>query len=158
MTKFNAISVSGYHMLEAGAPPYLELAFTLADGYEYLEYGKKAGLDIDLFAPNVSFFLELVWIQNEIAKLRAAAFYGMVNNPRRWQKKNRNYYAHCQTSGWSLTKQRNENNTRTVIEALAATLGGTQSLHTNSMDEAISFAYDQETAAIAKRNSTLLAN
>ncbi len=159
MTKFNAISVSGYHMLEAGAPPYLELAFTLADGYEYLEYGKKAGLDIDLFAPNVSFFFGIgMDLKTEIAKLRAARvlWNELITRVGGKKEKSKLLRTHCQTSGWSLTKQEIENNiTRTVIEALAATLGGTQSLHTNSMDEAISLP-TIETAAIARETQLYL--
>ena len=141
MPKFNSISISGYHMQEAGATADLELAFTLADGLEYIRTGLKTGLDIDAFAPRLSFF----WATGmnyfmEIAKLRAARMLwakivGQFNpkNPKSLMLR-----SHCQTSGWSLTEQDPFNNiTRTCLEALAATLGHTQSLHTNALDEAI---------------------
>jgi methylmalonyl-CoA mutase len=141
MPKFNSISISGYHMQEAGATADLELAFTLADGLEYIRTGLKAGLDIDAFAPRLSFF----WATGmnyfmEIAKLRAArmlwAKIVKQFNPK--SPKSLMLRSHCQTSGWSLTEQDPFNNiTRTCLEALAATLGHTQSLHTNALDEAI---------------------
>ena len=141
MPKFNSISISGYHMQEAGATADLELAFTLADGLEYIRTGLKAGLDIDAFAPRLSFF----WATGmnyfmEIAKLRAArmlwAKIVKQFNPK--NPKSLMLRSHCQTSGWSLTEQDPFNNiTRTCLEALAATLGHTQSLHTNALDEAI---------------------
>ena len=141
MPKFNSISISGYHMQEAGATADLELAFTLADGLEYIRTGIKAGLDIDAFAPRLSFF----WATGmnyfmEIAKLRAArmlwAKIVKQFNPK--NPKSLMLRSHCQTSGWSLTEQDPFNNiTRTCLEALASTLGHTQSLHTNALDEAI---------------------
>ncbi|NTU44141.1 MAG: methylmalonyl-CoA mutase [Chlorobiaceae bacterium] len=141
MPKFNSISISGYHMQEAGATADLELAFTLADGLEYIRAGLKAGLDIDAFAPRLSFF----WATGmnyfmEIAKLRAArmlwAKIVKQFNPK--SPKSLMLRSHCQTSGWSLTEQDPFNNiTRTCLEALAASLGHTQSLHTNALDEAI---------------------
>ncbi len=141
MPKFNSISISGYHMQEAGATADLELAFTLADGLEYIRTGLKAGLDIDAFAPRLSFF----WATGmnyfmEIAKLRAARML-WAKIVRQFNPKNPKSLmlrSHCQTSGWSLTEQDPFNNiTRTCLEALAATLGHTQSLHTNALDEAI---------------------
>lgn len=141
MPRFNSISVSGYHMQEAGATADLELAYTLADGLEYLRTGLRAGLDIDDFAPRMSFFWGIgMNFFVEIAKLRAARILwaGLVKrfdpqNPRSMALR-----AHCQTSGWSLTEQDPFNNVaRTCIEALAAAFGHTQSLHTNALDEAI---------------------
>jgi methylmalonyl-CoA mutase len=159
MPRFNAISVSGYHMLEAGAPPHIELAFTLADGYEYLMYGKKAGLNLDDFAPRVSFFFGIgMNMIDEIAKLRAARtlWAKMVTAAGAGNEKSKMLRTHCQTSGWSLTQQDITNNiTRTAIEALSAILGGTQSLHTNSMDEAVSLP-TKETAAIARNTQLYL--
>ncbi|MEP7320544.1 MAG: methylmalonyl-CoA mutase [Saprospiraceae bacterium] len=159
MPKFNAISVSGYHMLEAGAPPHLELAFTLADGYEYLEYGKKSGLNIDAFAARISFFFGIgMNLIDEIAKLRAARtmWSSLISQAGGKNDKSKMLRTHCQTSGWSLTQQDITNNiTRTAIEGLAAVLGGTQSLHTNSMDEAISLPTN-ETAAIARNTQLYL--
>ena len=153
MPRFNAISVSGYHMLEAGAPPYLELAFTLADGYEYLRYGKKAGLNLDDFAPRISFFFGIgMNLLIEVAKLKAARILwaGLVEKAGAMSEKSKLLRMHCQTSGWSLTAHDIDNNIgRTAIEALAAILGGTQSLHTNSMDEAVGLP-TVETAAIAR--------
>ena len=141
MPKFNSISISGYHMQEAGATADLELAFTLADGLEYIRTGLKAGLDIDAFAPRLSFF----WATGmnyfmEIAKLRAARMLWakIVSQFNPKNPKSLMLRSHCQTSGWSLTEQDPFNNiTRTCLEALAATLGHTQSLHTNALDEAI---------------------
>ena len=146
MPKFNSISISGYHMHEAGASAELELAYTLADGLEYLRTGISSGLDIDEFAPRLSFFWAIgMDFVTEVAKLRAArALWDRIvasfhpKNP-----KSRVLRAHCQTSGWSLTEQQPYNNvTRTAIEAMAAALGGTQSLHTNALDEAIALPTD----------------
>ncbi|NTU58857.1 MAG: methylmalonyl-CoA mutase [Chlorobiaceae bacterium] len=141
MPKFNSISISGYHMQEAGATADLELAFTLADGLEYIRTGLKAGLDIDAFAPRLSFFWGIgMNYFMEIAKLRAARML-WAKIVRQFNPKNAKSLmlrSHCQTSGWSLTEQDPFNNvTRTCIEALAAALGHTQSLHTNALDEAI---------------------
>jgi methylmalonyl-CoA mutase len=141
MPKFNSISISGYHMQEAGATADLELAYTLADGLEYIRTGLQAGLDIDAFAPRLSFFWGIgMNYFMEIAKLRAARML-WAKIVSRFNPKNPKSLAlrsHCQTSGWSLTEQDPYNNvTRTCIEALAAVLGHTQSLHTNALDEAI---------------------
>lgn len=144
--KFNSISVSGYHMHEAGAPADLELAYTLADGLEYIRTGLKAGLNIDDFAPRISFFWGIgMNFFMEIAKMRAArllwAKIVKSFNPR--NPKSMALRTHCQTSGWSLAAQDPFNNIgRTTIEALAAVFGGTQSLHTNSLDEAIALPTD----------------
>lgn len=146
MPRFNSISISGYHIHEAGAPADLELAYTLADGLEYLRAGRAAGLDIDDFAPRISFF----WAVGmnhfmEIAKMRAGRLLWayLVKSFEPKDPKSMALRAHCQTSGWSLTEQDPFNNiTRTTIEALAAALGGTQSLHTNSLDEAIALPTD----------------
>ncbi|NTV26520.1 MAG: methylmalonyl-CoA mutase [Chlorobiaceae bacterium] len=141
MPKFNSISISGYHMQEAGATADLELAFTLADGLEYIRTGLKAGLDIDAFAPRLSFFWGIgMNYFMEVAKLRAARMLWSKIvaqfNPK--NPKSLALRSHCQTSGWSLTEQDPFNNvTRTCVEALAAALGHTQSLHTNALDEAI---------------------
>ncbi|MEY3102938.1 MAG: hypothetical protein RL558_1215 [Bacteroidota bacterium] len=146
MPKFNSISISGYHMHEAGASAELELAYTLADGLEYLRTGISSGLDIDEFAPRLSFFWAIgMDFITEVAKLRAArALWDRIVasfNPK--NPKSRILRAHCQTSGWSLTEQQPYNNvTRTAIEAMAAALGGTQSLHTNALDEAIALPTD----------------
>jgi len=146
MPKFNSISISGYHMHEAGASAELELAYTLADGMEYLRTGISSGLDIDEFAPRLSFFWAIgMDFVTEVAKLRAArALWDRIVasfNPK--NPKSRILRAHCQTSGWSLTEQQPYNNvTRTAIEAMAAALGGTQSLHTNALDEAIALPTD----------------
>jgi methylmalonyl-CoA mutase len=146
MPKFNSISISGYHMQEAGATPDIELAFTLADGLEYLRTGINSGMDIDTFAPRISFF----WAVGmnhfmEIAKLRAARML-WAKLVKQFNPKNPKSMAlrtHCQTSGWSLTEQDPFNNVaRTCIEALAAAMGHTQSLHTNSLDEAIALPTD----------------
>ena len=146
MPKFNSISISGYHMQEAGATADLELAYTLADGLEYLRTGLKAGMDIDAFAPRLSFF----WAQGknpfmEIAKMRAARLL-WAKLVRQFNPKNPKSMAlrtHSQTSGWSLTEQDPFNNVaRTCVEAMAAVLGHTQSLHTNSLDEAIALPTD----------------
>ncbi len=146
MPKFNSISISGYHMHEAGAPAHLELAYTLADGLEYIRAGLKAGIDIDDFAPRLSFFWGIgMNFFMEIAKMRAGRLLWsrivQQFNPK--NPKSMALRTHCQTSGWSLTEQDPYNNvTRTCVEALAATLGGTQSLHTNSLDEAIALPTD----------------
>lgn len=146
MPKFNSISISGYHMQEAGATADIELAYTLADGLEYLRTGVKSGLDIDAFAPRLSFF----WAVGmnhfmEIAKMRAARLL-WSKLVKQFDPKNPKSMAlrtHCQTSGWSLTEQDPFNNVaRTCIEAMAAALGHTQSLHTNALDEAIALPTD----------------
>jgi methylmalonyl-CoA mutase len=146
MPKFNSISISGYHMQEAGATADLEMAYTLADGLEYVRAGIKAGIDIDVFAPRLSFF----WAEGmnyfmEIAKLRAARvlWAKIIKGFDPKNPKSMALRTHSQTSGWSLTEQDPYNNiTRTCIEALAATMGHTQSLHTNSLDEAIALPTD----------------
>jgi methylmalonyl-CoA mutase len=146
MPKFNSISVSGYHMQEAGATAEIELAYTLADGWEYLRTGTQAGLDIDDFAPRISFFWGIGMNHfMEVAKMRAArmlwAKIVKTFNPK--NPKSMMLRTHCQTSGWSLTEQDPFNNvTRTCVEALGAVLGGTQSLHTNALDEAIALPTD----------------
>jgi methylmalonyl-CoA mutase len=141
MPKFNSISISGYHMQEAGATQDLELAYTLADGQEYLRAGVAAGLSIDAFAPRLSFFWAVgMNFFMEVAKLRAARklWAGMVKGFGPKSDKSLALRAHCQTSGWSLTAQDPFNNiVRTQIEAMAATQGHTQSLHTNALDEAL---------------------
>ena len=146
MPKFNSISISGYHMQEAGASADLELAYTIADGLEYIKAGINAGLDIDAFAPRLSFFWAIgMDYFMEIAKMRAGRLI-WANLVREFEPKDQRSLAlrtHCQTSGWSLTAQDPLNNiTRTCIEALAATHGHTQSLHTNSFDEAIALPTD----------------
>ncbi|WP_423996932.1 methylmalonyl-CoA mutase [Maribacter sp. IgM3_T14_3] len=146
MPKFNSISISGYHMHEAGAPAHLELAYTLSDGLEYIRTGIKAGLLIDDFAPRLSFFWGIGMNHfMEIAKMRAArmlwAKVVKEFNPK--NEKSLMLRTHCQTSGWSLTEQDPFNNVaRTTIEASAAVFGGTQSLHTNALDEAIALPTD----------------
>jgi methylmalonyl-CoA mutase len=153
MPKFNSISISGYHMQEAGATCDIELAYTLADGLEYLRTGVKAGLDIDAFAPRLSFF----WAVGmnhfmEIAKMRAARMLWskIVGGFNPKNPKSLALRTHCQTSGWSLTEQDPYNNVgRTCIEAMAAALGHTQSLHTNALDEAMALPTDFS-AAIAR--------
>ncbi|HZX74464.1 MAG TPA: methylmalonyl-CoA mutase family protein, partial [Cyclobacteriaceae bacterium] len=146
MPKFNSISISGYHMHEAGAPANIELAYTIADGLEYIRAGLKAGIAIDDFAPRLSFFWGIgMNFFMEVAKMRAGrVLWSKV--VQKFDPKNQKSLAlrtHCQTSGWSLTEQDAYNNvTRTCIEALAAVLGGTQSLHTNSLDEAIALPTD----------------
>jgi methylmalonyl-CoA mutase len=146
MPKFNSISISGYHMHEAGAPAHIELAYTLADGLEYIRTGIKAGIDIDDFAPRLSFFWGIgMNFYMEIAKMRAGRLLWskIVKQFNPKNPKSMALRTHCQTSGWSLTEQDPYNNvTRTCIEALAAVLGGTQSLHTNSLDEAIALPTD----------------
>jgi methylmalonyl-CoA mutase len=146
MPKFNSISISGYHMQEAGATAELELAYTLADGLEYLRTGVDAGLDIDDFAPRLSFFWAIGMNHfMEIAKMRAGRLIWskIVKQFGPKDPKSMALRAHCQTSGWSLTAQDPFNNvTRTTVEALAAALGHTQSLHTNSFDEAMALPTD----------------
>ncbi len=146
MPKFNSISVSGYHMQEAGATADIELAFTLADGWEYLRTGIKAGMDIDSFAPRISFFWAIGMNHfMEIAKLRAARMLWakIVNTFSPKDPRSLALRTHCQTSGWSLTEQDPFNNaTRTCIEAMGAVLGHTQSLHTNALDEALALPTD----------------
>lgn len=142
MPKFNSISISGYHIQEAGADAILELAYTIANGLEYCRTGLKAGLTIDEFAPRLSFFWGIgMNFYMEIAKLRAARRLWATLIKEKFQPKNSKSLllrTHCQTSGWSLTEQDPYNNViRTVIEAMAAVFGGTQSLHTNSFDEAL---------------------
>ncbi len=146
MPKFNSISISGYHMHEAGAPAHLELAYTLADGLEYIRTGLRSGMGIDDFAPRLSFFWGIGMNHfMEIAKLRAGRLL-WAKVVKQFSPKNSKSLAlrtHCQTSGYSLTEQDPFNNVaRTTIEALAAVLGGTQSLHTNSLDEAIALPTD----------------
>jgi len=146
MPKYNSISISGYHMQEAGATAEIELAYTLADGLEYLKKGIEAGMDIDTFAPRLSFFWAIGMNHfTEIAKLRAARML-WAKIVKKFNPKNQKSLAlrtHCQTSGWSLTEQDPFNNVaRTTIEAMAAVFGGTQSLHTNALDEAIALPTD----------------
>jgi methylmalonyl-CoA mutase len=146
MPKFNSISISGYHMHEAGAPAHIELAYTLSDGLEYIRSGIKAGIAIDDFAPRLSFFWGIgMNFYMEIAKMRAGRLLWskIVKQFNPKNPKSMALRTHCQTSGWSLTEQDPYNNvTRTCVEALAAVLGGTQSLHTNSLDEAIALPTD----------------
>jgi methylmalonyl-CoA mutase len=146
MPKFNSISISGYHMQEAGATAEIELAYTLADGLEYIKKGIEAGMDIDTFAPRLSFFWAIGMDHfTEIAKMRAARML-WARIVQEFNPKNQKSLAlrtHCQTSGWSLTEQDPFNNVaRTTIEAMAAAFGGTQSLHTNALDEAIALPTD----------------
>ncbi len=158
MPKFNSISISGYHIQEAGANNALELAFTLADGLEYVRAAIAKGLDIDVFAPRLSFFFAIgMNFFMEASKLRAARFLWakMMSQFSPGNPKSSMLRTHCQTSGWSLTEQDPYNNViRTTIEALAAVLGGTQSLHTNALDEAIALPTDHS-ARIA-RNTQLV--
>ncbi|HEY0653106.1 MAG TPA: methylmalonyl-CoA mutase [Chryseosolibacter sp.] len=146
MPKFNSISISGYHMHEAGAPAHLELAYTLADGLEYIRTGINAGINIDDFAPRLSFFWGIgMNFFMEVAKMRAARvlWAKIVKDFHPKKEKSMALRTHCQTSGWSLTEQDPYNNVaRTCIEAMAAVCGGTQSLHTNSLDEAIALPTD----------------
>lgn len=159
MPKFNSISISGYHMHEAGATADLELAYTLADGLEYLRTGIAAGLAIDDFAPRLSFFWAIGMNHfTEIAKMRAGRLLWsrIVKDLGATNPKSLALRAHCQTSGWSLTEQDPYNNVaRTCIEALAATLGHTQSLHTNALDEAIALPTDYS-ARIARNTQLFL--
>ncbi|MEK9285745.1 methylmalonyl-CoA mutase family protein, partial [Bradyrhizobium sp. ISRA442] len=159
MPKFNSISISGYHMQEAGATQDLELAYTLADGVEYLRAGLAAGLDVDRFAPRLSFFWAIgMNFFMEVAKMRAARLL--------WAKllkpfgpkdpRSLSLRTHCQTSGWSLTAQDVFNNVmRTTVEAMAATQGHTQSLHTNALDEALALPTDFS-ARIARNTQLFL--
>ncbi|MCU1805659.1 methylmalonyl-CoA mutase [Cytobacillus firmus] len=146
MPKFNSISISGYHMQEAGAPADIELAYTLADGLEYVRTGLKAGIDIDSFAPRLSFFWAIgMNYFMEVAKMRAARYIWakMMKTFKPANPKSMALRTHSQTSGWSLTEQDPFNNvTRTLIEAHAAAMGHTQSLHTNALDEAIALPTD----------------
>ena len=146
MPKYNSISISGYHMQEAGATADIELAYTLADGLEYIRTGIASGMEIDTFAPRLSFFWGIGMNHfMEIAKMRAARILWakMVKEFNPKNPKSLALRTHCQTSGWSLTEQDPFNNiTRTCIEAMAAVMGGTQSLHTNALDEAIALPTD----------------
>ncbi|MEC7592669.1 MAG: methylmalonyl-CoA mutase [Pseudomonadota bacterium] len=146
MPKFNSISISGYHMQEAGATADLELAYTLADGLEYVRAGTEAGLDIDRFAPRLSFFWAIgMNFFMEVAKMRAARLLWarMIKDFNPADTRSLSLRTHCQTSGWSLTAQDVFNNvTRTCVEAMAATQGHTQSLHTNALDEALALPTD----------------
>ena len=159
MPRFNSISISGYHMQEAGATQEIELAYTLADGFEYVKTGVEAGLDVDAFAPRLSFF----WANGmahlkEIAKMRAGRvlWADRMKGEFNANAKGQMLRTHTQTSGWSLTAQDPWNNVaRTAIEALSATMGGTQSLHTNSLDEAIALPTDMS-ARIARNTQLLL--
>ncbi|MBL8791447.1 MAG: methylmalonyl-CoA mutase [Rhizobiales bacterium] len=159
MPKFNSISISGYHMQEAGASADLELAYTLADGFEYAKSGVAAGLNIDSFAPRLSFFFGIgMNFFMEVAKLRAARvlWAEMMQSLGAADEKSLMLRTHCQTSGWSLAAQDVFNNvTRTCIEAMAATQGGTQSLHTNSLDEALALPTDFS-ARIARNTQLFL--
>lgn len=159
MPRFNSISVSGYHMQEAGATADLELAYTLADGWEYLRTGLSAGLEIDAFAPRISFFWAVgMQVFMEIAKMRAGRMLWakIVNQYGPKNPKSLSLRTHCQTSGWSLTEQDPLNNiARTCIEAMSAVFGHTQSLHTNSFDEAIALPTDFS-AKIARETQIFL--
>src|SRR5213078_1452875 len=160
--KWNTVSVSGYHIREAGSTAAQELAFTLRDGIEYVQYGVDAGLDVDAFAPRLSFFFNSHSdFFEEIAKYRAARrIWAHVmrdrfkaKNPRSWQLR-----FHTQTAGVSLTAQQPYNNVvRTALQALAAVLGGTQSLHTNSLDEALALP-TAEAATLALRTQQIIAH
>ena len=160
MPKFNSISISGYHMQEAGATVDLELAYTIADGIEYARAGVAAGLDIDHFAPRLSFFWNAgMNFFMEVAKLAPAGCLWAALIQKNFAPKDQrslSLRAHCQTSGWSLTAQDPYNNImRTMIEAMAATQGGTQSLHTNSFDEALALPTDHS-ARIARNTQLIL--
>mgnify|MGYP000430444366 CR=1 FL=1 len=159
MPKFNSISISGYHMQEAGATCDIELAYTLADGLEYIRKGLAAGMDIDTFAPRLSFFWAIGMNHfMEIAKMRAARMLWakLVSQFNPKNQKSLALRTHCQTSGWSLTEQDPFNNVaRTTIEATAAAFGGTQSLHTNALDEAIALPTDFS-ARIARNTQIFL--
>lgn len=161
MPKFNSISISGYHMHEAGATADIELAYTLADGLEYIRTGLKAGLDIDDFAPRLSFFWGIgMNFFMEIAKMRAGRLLWakLVKQFDPKLTKSMALRTHCQTSGWSLTEQDPYNNVmRTNMEAMAAVFGGTQSLHTNSLDEAIALPTDYS-ARIARNTQLFIQN
>ncbi len=159
MPKFNSISISGYHMQEAGATADIELAYTLADGLEYIRTGISSGMDIDAFAPRLSFFWAIGMNHfMEIAKMRAARLLWakIVKSFNPKDEKSLALRTHCQTSGWSLTEQDPFNNVaRTCIEAAAAAFGGTQSLHTNALDEAIALPTDFS-ARIARNTQLFL--
>ncbi|WP_204345035.1 methylmalonyl-CoA mutase [Psychroserpens algicola] len=159
MPKFNSISISGYHMQEAGATCDIELAYTLADGLEYIKKGLEAGMDIDTFAPRLSFFWAIGMNHfMEISKMRAARMLWakLVSQFNPKNQKSLALRTHCQTSGWSLTEQDPFNNVaRTTIEAAAAAFGGTQSLHTNALDEAIALPTDFS-ARIARNTQIFL--
>ncbi|HEY0354422.1 MAG TPA: methylmalonyl-CoA mutase family protein, partial [Enterovirga sp.] len=159
MPKFNSISISGYHMQEAGATQDLELAYTLADGVEYIRAGLAAGLDIDRFAPRLSFFWAIgMNFYMEVAKLRAARLLWakLVREFQPKSDKSLPLRTHCQTSGWSLTAQDVFNNViRTCVQAMAATQGHTQSLHTNALDEALALPTDFS-ARIARNTQLFL--
>jgi len=159
MPKFNSISISGYHMQEAGATADLELAYTLADGLEYVKAGVAAGLDLDKFAPRLSFFWAIgMNFFMEVAKMRAARMIWakLIKRFEPKDERSLSLRTHCQTSGWSLAAQDVFNNvTRTCIEAMAATQGGTQSLHTNSLDEALALPTDFS-ARIARNTQLFL--
>src|SRR3977135_3370757 len=159
MPKFNSISISGYHMQEAGATQDLELAYTLADGAEYIRAGTEAGLDVDKFAPRLSFFWAIgMNYFMEVAKLRAARLlWAKLMKPHAPKDpRSLSLRTHCQTSGWSLTAQDVFNNvSRTAIEAMAATQGHTQSLHTNALDEALALPTDFS-ARIARNTQLFL--
>ena len=159
MPKFNSISISGYHMHEAGATAELELAYTLADGWEYLRTGIAAGLNIDDFAPRLSFFWGIGMDHlTEVSKMRAARviWAEIVKSFGAKDPKSLALRTHCQTSGWSLAAQDPYNNVaRTTIEAISAVIGGTQSLHTNALDEAMALPTDQS-AAIARETQLFL--
>ena len=159
MPRFNSISISGYHMQEAGADSKLELAFTIADGLEYIRAAEKAGLNVDQVAPRFSFFFAMgMNFYMEIAKLRAARILWAKLVKEKFNPKNKKSMilrTHCQTSGWSLTEQDPYNNiVRTTIEAMSAIFGGTQSLHTNSFDEAI--ALPSKFSSRIARNTQLI--
>src|SRR4029453_10969003 len=159
MPRFNSISISGYHMHEAGATAVQELAFTLADGMEYVRAAQAQGLDVDHFAPRLSFFFGIgMNFFLEVAKLRAARllWHRIMEGFGAKDAKSKMLRTHCQTSGVSLTEQDPYNNIiRTPIEAMAAVLGGTQSLHTNSFDEAIALPTDFS-ARIARNTQLVL--
>jgi methylmalonyl-CoA mutase len=159
MPKFNSISISGYHMQEAGATQDLELGYTLADGVEYIRAGQRAGLGVDVFAPRLSFFWAIgMNFFMEVAKLRAARLIWakLVKDFGAQNEKSLPLRTHCQTSGWSLTAQDVFNNVpRTMIEAMAATQGHTQSLHTNALDEALALPTDFS-ARIARNTQIVL--
>ena len=159
MPRFNSISISGYHIQEAGATADLELAYTLADGVEYIRAGREAGLDVDAFAPRLSFFWAIgMNFFMEVAKLRAARLLWakLVKQFDPQNPKSLSLRTHCQTSGWSLTAQDVYNNVaRTCLEAMAATQGHTQSLHTNAFDEALALPTDFS-ARIARNTQLLL--
>jgi len=158
MPKFNTVSISGYHMMEAGANSLLQLAFTLADGVEYVKAAIASGLDIDTFAPRLSFFFGIgMNFFMEIAMLRAARllWHKLISRFNPQDPRSTMLRTHCQTSGWSLTEQDPYNNiVRTTLECMSAVLGGTQSLHTNSFDEAVGLPTD--TSARIARNTQLI--